>query len=158
MRRVVLAACVAALGMVFVASATAAPGIHSPKAHIAKKCKKKKKCKKHHSAPVTAPAPAPPAPLPLSESEVKSAVNQAAYNYCLPDIYCYDYGIYVDGAGNAACDSKTTYEWVCYGWNDEYDGSSYYTCDFRQVIDRSGYSSITSRQDMSYGSGGWVCS
>ena len=102
--------------------------------------------------------PAPPAPLALSDAEVKSGINQAAYDYCLPDAFCYDYGIYVDSIGGPiTCASKTVYEWSCYGWNEEYDGSDFYTCDFGEIVSRSGYNRITHRQDLSYGSSGWNC-
>ena len=159
MKRVMLLCVVAALGlMVCVSAAMANESIKPLTAHVAKKkCKKGKKCKKKKKAAPYVP-PAPPAPLALSDAEVQGAVNQAAYNYCLPDADCYDYGIYVDYIGGPiTCASKTTYEWSCYGWNDEYDGFDFYTCDFREIVSRSGYNGITHRQDLTYGSSGWNC-
>jgi hypothetical protein len=41
----------------------------------------------------------------------------------------------------------------CYGYNDEYNGT-FYTCDFREIVERDGYNGIKSHQDPSYG---WVC-
>jgi hypothetical protein len=41
----------------------------------------------------------------------------------------------------------------CYGYNDEYNGT-FYTCDFREIVQRDGYNGIKSHQDPSYG---WVC-
>lgn len=130
-------------------------------AQIAKKrCKKgwklvHGKCKKKKKPPAVY---VPPAPLALSDSEVKNRVGQQAVNYCIPDIYCYNAGIYVDYSGGPiSCASRSTYEWACYGWNDEYDGYDFYTCDFREIVDRVGYSDITSHQDQSYGYLGWNC-
>ena len=99
-----------------------------------------------------------PPPLALSESEVRARVNSQAYQYCFNsgDPYCYDYGVYTSG-GSLSCESKSTYTWSCYGWNDEYDGT-YYTCAFREVVSRSGYNALTSYRDSSYGSGGFSCS
>jgi hypothetical protein len=97
-------------------------------------------------------------PLALSESEVRARVNSQAYQYCFNsgDPYCYDYGVYTSG-GSLSCESKSTYTWSCYGWNDEYDGT-YYTCSFREVVSRSGYNGITSYRDLSYGgSNGFSC-
>jgi hypothetical protein len=155
----VVAAGVALLALALAAPAPANQSIDKqPLAHIAKKkCKKKhgkKKCKK---GPAPAPA-APAAPLALTESEVRNSVSQAAYSSCLPDPACYDYGIYVNYTGSIACDVKTTYQWRCYGWNDEYDYYyGFYTCDFREIVDRVGYNGITSRQDTTFGYSGWDC-
>lgn len=152
-------------GMLMLAVAAPAADANSTirpaKAHIAKKCKKKAKhrgkCKRRAPAPVVPVAPpAPPAPLAITETEARTAVNQVAYNECLPDPYCYNYGIYVDGAGNISCDSKSTYTWTCFGWNDEYDGT-FFTCDFRAYVERSGYSSVTYRRDSTYNGTGWNC-
>ena len=165
MKRLTLLCAVGLLALIVAAPAEANKSLHKPMAHVAKKkCKKhKKKCKKKKSAP-SAPSvpyvpPAPSAPLALTESEVENAVNQAAYNGCLPDIYCYDYGIYVDYTGGPiSCSYRTTYEWACYGWNYETDFSSFEGyCDFREIVNRSGYNGVTSHQDTSYGSGGWDC-
>jgi hypothetical protein len=160
-KRLTLLCAVGLLALIVAAPAEANKSVHKPMAHVAKKkCKKhKKKCKKKRkSAPIPAPAP-PAAPLALTESEVETAVNQAAYNYCLPDIYCFDYGIYVDYTGGPiSCSSRTTYEWACYGWNYETDLYSFEGyCDFREIVTRSGYNGVTSHQDTSYGSSGWDC-
>jgi hypothetical protein len=160
MKRLLMLVIVAALALVVASPAAANNSIKQPTAHVAKKkCKKKKKkCKKKKAAPAPYIPPAAPANLALTESEVRSAVNQAAYNYCLPDIYCYDYGIYVDYSGGPiSCASKSTYEWNCYGWNDEFDGFAFYSCDFREIVDRVGYSGLSHRQDSTYGNGGWLC-
>jgi hypothetical protein len=96
-------------------------------------------------------------PLALTESEVRARVNSQAYQYCFNsgDPYCYASGVWTDG-GSLACESKSTYQWSCYGWNDEYDGT-YYTCTFREIVSRSGYNGLTSYRDASYGSNGWAC-
>jgi hypothetical protein len=106
---------------------------------------------------VCAPAPSgAPAPLALTEAEVTNRVDQQAASYCSTDIYCYNYGHYISG-GHLACASTSTYSWSCYGYNDEYDGT-YYTCDFREIVQRSGYNGITSYRDLTYGnSSGWNC-
>jgi len=165
MKRIGLVVLVAALAVVVAAPATAStttPG----KARVAKKCKKKKhghkkkKCKKTVPTPVVTP-PAPPAPLALTDAEVIHQVTQKAGEYCLVDPDCINYGYYsADLAGQlAACNSKTTYSWSCYGWNDEDNGTDpVFTCDFREIVERSGYDSITSHQDLSFGSFGWSCS
>jgi hypothetical protein len=100
--------------------------------------------------------PPPPSPLALTESEVTSRVDQQAAAYCAVDSFCYSSGHYTDG-GSLACSSRSTYSWSCYGYNDEYDGT-FYTCDFREIVERSGYNGIASRQDLTYGSSGWACS
>jgi hypothetical protein len=141
-----------------VAMSSAAPS----HARIAKKCKKKhgkKKCKKSVPTPVVTP-PAPPTPLALTDAEVITRVTQKAFDYCSVDPDCIDYGYYYDTTSTvAACSSKTTYTWACYGWNDEDDGvDPVFTCDFREIVERVGYNGITSHQDLSYGSSGWACS
>ena len=76
------------------------------KAHASKK---KKKCKKGYTKnskgkcvkkkPAYVPPPPPPPPLALTESEVTTQVVKKAFEYCLPDQYCYDWGYYVDYSG-----------------------------------------------------------
>src|SRR4026208_901034 len=45
---------------------------------------------------------------------------------------------------HAECSSKSTYNWSCYGWNDEDNGvDPQFTCDFREVVERTGYNAIT---------------
>jgi hypothetical protein len=139
-----------------VALSTAAPS----HARIAKKCKKKhgkKKCKKSVPAPAVTP-PALQAPLPLTDAEVITRVTQKALDYCSVDPDCVDYGhYYYPTPGTADCLSRSTYSWSCYGWNDEDDGVDTFTCDFREVVERTGYNGITSHQDLTYGSSGWFC-
>ena len=162
MTRLGLVALVAALAVVVAAPApasTVTPG----KARIAKKCKKKhgkkKKCKKSVPAPVVTPPAAPPTPLALTDAEVISRVTQKAFDYCTVDVDCVDYGYYYDTSSTVAdCSSKSTYSWTCYGWNDEDDGiDPPFTCDFREVVERTGYNGITSHQDLTYGTDGWFC-
>jgi hypothetical protein len=166
MKRFVLVALVAALAVVVAAPAEASTATPQ-KARVAKKCKKKhgkkKKCKKPVTVTVPAPVvtpPAPPAPLALTNAEVITRVTQRAGAYCLVDQDCFNYGYYAtDAAGLVpACSSKTTYSWSCYGWNDTDDSVHQFTCDFREVVQRSGFDGVTSHQDLSYGSFGWICS
>jgi hypothetical protein len=139
-----------------VALSSAAPS----HARIAKKCKKKhgkKKCKKSVPTPVVTP-PAAPTPLALTDAEVISRVTQKAFEYCSVDPDCVDYGhYYYPSPGLADCSSKSTYSWTCYGYNDEDDGVDTFTCDFREVVERTGYNGITSHQDLTYGTSGWSC-
>jgi hypothetical protein len=143
-----------------VALSSAAPS----HARVAKKCKKKhgkKKCKKSVPAPVPAPVVAPPAlqaPLALTDAEVINQVTQKASEYCSVDPDCVDYGhYYYPSPGLADCSSQSTYSWTCYGYNDEDDGVDTFTCDFREVVERTGYNGITSHQDLTYGTDGWAC-
>jgi hypothetical protein len=165
LKKYVLIACVAITALVVAAPAAAASHARQADAHIAKKCKKKhgkKRCKKSIPAPVVTPPapPAPPAPLALTSSEVINQVIQKAGQYCAVDPYCFDWGYYYvnPDPNNIACASKSTYSWSCYGWNDEDNGvDPVFTCDFREIVERTGYSGITSHQDLSYGSSGWNC-
>lgn len=152
---------VAVLALAVAAPAMAnAPQGRVATAHIAKKkCKRgwvlrHGKCKKK-KVPVYVP-PAPPAPLPLTDSEVIARVSQQANFYCSIDIGCNASGYYYDtnNPSQAACSFRTTYQWGCYGWNDEFYFSYGLTCDFREIVDRVGYNGITSHQDLSYG---WNC-
>jgi hypothetical protein len=95
-------------------------------------------------------------PLALTESEVQARVVQRAASECNIDPFCVASGYYTSG-GHLLCSSRTTYEWGCFGYNDENDGS---TCDFREIVDRSGYNGITSHRDLSFGGSGgpgWDC-
>jgi hypothetical protein len=175
MRKYLLVSLVATLGLVVAAPAGAGTSAEDhARAHVAKKkCKKKggaatakKKCKKKSvpppvTTPVTPPTPpATPTPLALTNQEVINRVVQKAGEYCSVDPDCIAYGYYYDGTPSVpACDSKTTYTWACYGWNDEdasFDPPNA-TCDFREIISRSGYNGITSQQDLSFGVDGWDC-
>jgi hypothetical protein len=166
-RRWVLVALVALLGLTVACATNSASASAAAHARIAKKCKKgkksavaaKKKCKKKKAVPAPpAPPPPPPAPLALTDSEVIARVAQKAGEYCAVDSFCYDYGYYgYPDLAHADCSSKSTYSWTCYGWNDEYDGVDFYTCDFREVVDRVGYNGITSHQDLTFGTSGWSC-
>ena len=163
MKRNAFVAFVALIALAVAAPAAAASHARPADAHIAKKCKKKhgkkKKCKKSVPAPVVTPPP-PPAPLALTDAEVISRVTQKAFDYCSVDPDCIDYGYYYDTTSTvAACASKTTYTWSCYGWNDEDNGvDPVFTCDFREIVERVGYNGITSHQDLTYGTSGWACS
>ena len=90
--------------------------------------------------------PPPPAALPLSSSEVIAAVTQIAKNECDIDGNCSDYGAY----SASSCDYITASQAACYGWNYEGfgDGS---TCDFREILSRTGYNGLTATRDTSYG-------
>jgi hypothetical protein len=144
---------------------SSAGGAHAVAAK--KKCKKgkksavaAKKCKKKGPVQIGSPVPGPPAPLALTEGEVTNRVLQKAEQYCGEDAFCFDYGYYDDGTGQIECASKSTYTWVCYGWNDEdYPpfGSYDETCDFLEVVERDGYNGIKSHQDLSFGDNGWDC-
>jgi hypothetical protein len=171
MKKLVLAALIAALALAVASPAQASPTGKPAPAHIAKKCKKKhgkkKKCKKKHgkkrkckkSVPAPVVTPPPPTPLALTSSEVINQVTLKAKQYCDVDIDCYDYGYYYTGSpGTPYCVSQTTYTWVCDGWNDEDNGvDPPAECEFREVVERDGYNGIKSHQDLSYGSGGWDC-
>jgi hypothetical protein len=169
---------VVALLALSVASVTASAGAHSGHRAVAtvakKKCKKgkksataaKKKCKKKKKAviPPAATTP-PPAPLALTADEVVNRVIQKAGEYCSPDPNCVDYGYYYDAApGDPECESRTTYSWSCYGWNEEdaaFDPPNA-ICDFREIVERDGYNGIKSHQDLSFGgvdpwAPGWDC-
>jgi hypothetical protein len=145
------------------APASAGAGAHDGATVAAKKKKKKKKKKRKKrtgAAPVgTAVPPAPTTPLALTEAEVVNRVVQRAEVYCNEDPSCIDSGYYVDGTGHLECASRSTYAWTCYGWNDEdaaFDPPNA-TCDFREIVQRTGYSGITSQQDLSFGDEGWDC-
>jgi hypothetical protein len=163
MKNYVLAASVAVLALAVAAPALASSSGKPAPAHIAKKCKKKhgkKKCKK--SVPVT-PVVTPPAPTPaaLTATEVVNRVVLKAQQYCAVDPYCVDYGYYWDtGPGDPYCVSRTTYTWVCDGYNDEdtdVDPEIDWECEFREVVERDGLNGIKSHQDLTYGSSGWDC-
>jgi hypothetical protein len=159
---------IAALLMVVLAFtfglASAGAQAHDGQAVAAKKSKKKKKKKKRRggsgAAPVGTPVPAAPTtPLALTEAEVVSRIIQRADVYCNEDPSCIDYGYYEDGTGHLECASKSTYTWTCYGWTDEdaaFDPPNA-TCDFREIVQRSGYSGIASYQDLTFGDEGWDC-
>ena len=168
MKRVMLVALVAALGLVIAVPASAS--FKQPSAHAAKKCKKKhgkKKCKKKHPvAPAPVPLPTPPAPPPtpkaLTDAEVIQQVATRAGVYCAVDPDCIGFGYYSTDPGGqfADCDSKTTLVWACYGWNDEdidADPEADATCDFREIVERVGIDGITSHQDLGFGNSGWDC-
>jgi hypothetical protein len=167
MKKVVFAALIATLSFVLAAPSYASLGREAPaQAHIAKKCKKKhkraaaakKKCKKKKK--VVPPTPAP-TPTPLSDAEVIPLMVQRAAVYCAPDPDCVNSGYYYDSnPSQAACDSKSTYVWSCFGWNDEDtagDPEPEFTCAFREIIERVGIDGITSRQDLGYADNGWNC-
>jgi hypothetical protein len=162
MKNYVLAALVAALALAIAAPAMASPSGKQAPAHIAKKCKKKhgkKKCKKSVPAPVVAP-PAP-TPLALTATEVINQVVLKAKQYCDVDPDCVDYGYYWDTApGDPYCVSKTTYTWVCDGWNDEDTDANPdidLECEFREVVERDGLNGIKSHQDLTFADSGWDC-
>jgi hypothetical protein len=171
MRKYVLAACVATLALVVAAPAMGSSHARPADAHVAKKkCKKKKGKKKCKKKKVVAPpaTPAPPTPLALTAAEVVSRVQQKANEYCNPDPACVDWGYYWDTApGDPYCDSRSTYTWVCYGYNYEYwpgddPETDYWWCDFREIVERDGYNGIKSHQDPTYGGApdwapGWFC-
>jgi hypothetical protein len=94
----------------------------------------------------------PQPPLALTASEVANQVFSRAAAYCNEDTFCYAYGNY----DTSTCASKSTYTWSCYGYNLETYGD---TCDFREVVSRSGYNGLTSYRDLTYGgSDGFFCS
>lgn len=173
MRKTLTIVVAAGLATAAVAASPAGASFKQSAAHVAKKCKKgkksaaaAKKCKKKVAAPVTVPAPpAQPTPLALTDAEVIARVTQQALNYCFVDPNCVNYGYYsTDQAGTlAACASRSTYTWSCYGWNDEdidADPQVDATCDFREIVTRTGINGITSRQDLTYGGNGgagWNC-
>jgi hypothetical protein len=133
---------------------------HAVSAAKKKKKKKKKRKKGGGAAPVGTPVPAAPmTPLALTEAEVINQIVQRAGVYCDEDPNCIDFGYYEDGSGALECASRSTYSWTCYGWNDEDAGFDppNATCDFREIVQRSGYSGITSQQDLSFGDEGWDC-
>jgi hypothetical protein len=133
---------------------------HAVSAAKKKKKKKKKRKKGGGAAPVGTPVPtAPLTPLALTEAEVINRVVLRAEVYCNEDPNCIDFGYYEDGAGQLDCESRSTYTWSCYGWNDEdatFDPPNA-TCDFREIVSRTGYSGITSQQDLSFADEGWDC-
>ena len=156
--RTLLVLLVATLGVALTAPAAQSSGPDRTTAQIAKKCKKrhgKKKCKKK---PPPAP-PAPPAPLALTEPEVINRMAQQASFYCSLFSGCSASGYYVDEGGHLACESKATYRWACYGFTEGETPDYLFTCDFREIVLRSGYSDITSFKDLTFGSsgGGWDC-
>ena len=166
MKRVMLVALVAALGLAIAVPASGS--FKQPSAHLAKKCKKKhgkKKCKKRHPvapAPVPTPPAPPPTPKPLTDAEVIQQIGNKAALYCAVDPDCIAFGYYSSDPGGqfADCDSKTSLVWACYGWNDEdidADPQPDATCDFREVVERVGIDGITSNQDLNFGNSGWDC-
>jgi hypothetical protein len=68
-----------------------------------------------------------------------------------------DYGYYSTDPGGqfADCDSKSTYSWACYSYNDKTWGANVLACDFREIAERSGYNGITSYQDLTFGGAPW---
>jgi hypothetical protein len=88
----------------------------------------------------------PPAPLALTEAEVLGRIRAIASAECDVDGNCSASGAYAA----STCDERSTYRWICYGWNFEGfgDGS---TCDFREVVSRNGYNGLTATRDTSYG-------
>jgi hypothetical protein len=166
MKKVLLVGLVALLGLIVASPSLASGGRPGhAQAHIAKKCKKKhgkkKKCKKKKPV-VTVPTPAP-TPNPLTDPEVINQIIARAAVYCADDSNCVDYGYYFDGdPSHAACETKSTYTWSCYGWNDEDfvagNPNPDATCDFREIVERVGIDGITSHQDLSFGgSDGFNC-
>jgi hypothetical protein len=160
MKKVLLVGLVALLGLVVASPSLASGGRPGhAQAHIAKKCKKKhgkkKKCKKKKPV-VTVPAPAP-TPKLLTREEVIEQVTTRAAVYCADDPACVDYGYYftmTGGPSDPACETKGTWSWSCYGWNDENtdaDPEPDVTCDFREVVERAGIDGVTSHQDLSFG-------
>src|SRR4051794_5824250 len=158
MKRLFLVSLVTTLALVVVtpAAASAKAPAH---ARIAKKCKKKhgkkRKCKKTFRV-----IPPPPAPPALTDAEVISRVVQKAREYCeSAGDSCPGYGYYsTDPQGQYAdCSSKSTYSWTCYGYNDK--TSPYFvnalTCDFREIVERTGDTGIASHQDLSFGGPPW---
>ena len=114
-------------------------------------------CAPGGGGPHPGPGQGNPTPLALSASEVQNRVLSRASGYCDEDNDCVSYGAYAINT----CHSFSTYQAVCYGWNDE-DGTfspPFARCSFREVVSRSGYNGITSYHDTSYGEsrGGWVC-
>jgi hypothetical protein len=95
------------------------------------------------------PPPGTQQPVALSASEVANRVFSRAAGYCAVDSACYAYGNY----DTSTCESKSTYTWSCYGYNLEDNGL---TCDFREIVSRTGVNGITSYLDTSY-SGGFYC-
>ena len=164
MKRFGLVAIVAILGLV-VGVPTAASSANPAHARIAKKCKKKhakRKCKERAPTAVI-PPPAPPA---LTDAEVINRVVQKASEYCnAAGSACLEYGYYsTDPAGQLAdCASKSAYSWTCYGYNVRTTPLfvNALTCDFREVVERSGHDGITSHQDLTFGGppwgAGWDC-
>jgi hypothetical protein len=168
MKKLMVVALLAVLGLALQAPAHASQS-GSGLAQIAKKCKKKhkraaaakKKCKKKSTTPApTTPAPvAAPTPKPLTDAEVISRLYSQGAVYCSsPDFFapfCPGHGVYFDGdPTHARCDSKSTFSWSCLGYLDfDSDGDDVgdQTCDFREVVERTGIDGITSHQDVSYG-------
>jgi len=169
MRKFLLVSLVVALGLTVAAPAEASAA-NDATAHAAKKkCKKKggaatakKKCKKKAQAPVPVAPPVaapPPAPLALTAGEVINRVIERAGVYCAADPDCFDWGYYftVPDPGDPFCSSRSTYTWSCFGWNDGNDGVDDYTCDFREIVSRSGLNGITSQLDTTFGVNGFDC-
>jgi hypothetical protein len=158
-----------ALAMSFASASAAADRHGDGKAMAAKKkCKKgkksaaaaKKKCKKRKDG---APAPVPPAPLALTAPEVINQIVTKAHQYCLQYADCIGSGYYYDGDnnfGNPSCDSRMTYVWTCFGWNEDNtdaDPQADRECRFREVVQRSGLNLVASYQDTSFDGDGWLC-
>jgi hypothetical protein len=172
MKKLMVVALLAVLGLALQAPAHASQS-GSGLAQIAKKCKKKrghraatakKKCKKKKPPSTTtpsAPSTTTPSvtPKPLTDAEVISRLYSQGAVYCSsPDFFapfCPGHGVYFDGdPTHARCDSKSTFSWSCLGYLDfDSDGDDVgdQTCDFREVVERTGIDGITSHQDVSYG-------
>jgi hypothetical protein len=167
MKKLMLVTLVAGLSLAVAAPAMASSGRPAPAdAHIAKKkCKKKKSGKKRKCKKKRKVVPPAPTPKPLADAEVINQVRTRAAVYCAEDPFCVNYGYYYpEGSPNtvAACSSKSTYQWACFGWIDEEEGDGgnpELTCRFREIIDRVGIDGITSHQDLSLNppNGGWIC-
>jgi hypothetical protein len=169
-----IAAAIVSLGLVAgLVAYSATPANGAPTATEAGKKGKKKKKKKKKKAPAPAtpiatpviPTPPAPTPLPLTAAEVIQRVTDRAAVYCAEDELCLDSGYYFDGAeSNPDCVSRSTYTWTCYGYNDEDfepdgapDGMVDGTCDFREIVSRSGISGVTSQLDLTFGDEGFDC-
>jgi hypothetical protein len=164
MKKVLLVVLIAVVSLAVAAPSYASRGREAPPtAHVAKKkCKKKagkkKKCKKKKKV---TPAPAP-TPKPLTDAEVIPLIIQRAAVYCAGDPFCVNWGYYYEGSVDvASCTTRSTYQWACFGWNDEEEGDGgdpELTCRFREIVDRVGIDGITSHQDLSLNPpDGWIC-
>jgi hypothetical protein len=164
-----LAAAAISLCVVFAGPADAASGPATTAAK--KKCGKKKgkktvsaakKCGKKKGGSDPAPVTVPQTPLPLTAAEVINQVALKANQYCDEDPDCLAAGYYFDTApGDPECLYRTTYTWACYGYNEEDfesdDEITDWSCDFLEVVSRTGVNGVTSSQDGTFGAGGWDC-